>query len=431
MAVLDKISKDPNITEGSFVYFNGSKLYSLDNGRAVVTVPGFINYSILTHYEILIETYLEEAIGEKVNLQVIMESDIHVAPSPVDSKWFHDVDPNYTFDNFVPGRSNLQAHIAARTCAENPGYVYNPLFIYGTSGIGKTHLLQAMGNEIKKMYPNKKIGYITANDFVDDVFKAKKENAYDEFKDAFKNLDVLLIDDIQFLANKTKSHELFFTIFNDLVNNKKQICVTSDQSPSEIKGLEERLITRFNQGLTVNIVAPEYETAVNIVKMKLRNNPSVYQQVDEDVISYIATNFSENVRNLEGAITRLLFYSVSFSDDKDRIDLKTAVEAFKDVVTENKDELSIVKIRKVVCDYYNLTKQQICSSTRTKNIANPRHIAIYLSRKLIDAPYDKIGEEFGNRDHSTIMNSCKKVEEMIKTNPAYLKAIQEIESRIK
>lgn len=433
MNVLNLISKDENMPEESFIYFNDSKLNSLENGRAIISVPGFINYSILSHYKTLIEMYLEEEFNERITIQICEEKNLvkPVISEPVDLKWFQDVDSVYTFENFVPGRSNLQAHVAAKTCAENPGYVYNPLFIYGSSGIGKTHLLKAMGNEIKNLYPNKKIGYITANDFVDDVFKAKKENSYDEFKMAFRSLDVLLIDDIQFLANKTKSHELFFTIFNDLVNNKKQICVTSDQSPDEIKGLEERLITRFNQGLTVNIVAPEYETAVNIVKLKLRTNPSVSQQVDEDVISYIATNFSQNVRSLEGAITRLLFYSVSFSDNKERIDLKTAIEAFKDVISENKDELSIVKVRKVVCDYYNLTKQQICSSTRTKNIANPRHIAIYLCRKLLDAPYESIGEEFGNRDHSTIMNSCKKVEELIKKDPNYLKAIQDIESRIK
>ena len=239
------------------------------------------------------------------------------------------------------------------------------------------------------------------------------------------------MDDVQFLANKTKSHELFFTIFNELVNNRKQIVVTSDQSPDDIKGLEERLVTRFNQGLTVNIVAPEYETAVDIVKMKIKNNITISQQIDDDVIAYIATNFSQDVRSLEGAINRLLFYSINWSEDKDHISMTTAIDAFKDQIAENNSELSITKIKKVVCDYYHLNKQQLIGSVRTKNIANARHIAIYLCRKLLDAPYDKIGAEFGGRDHSTIINSCRKIEKMLKTDTLYMEAIRDLEIRLK
>ena len=321
--------------------------------------------------------------------------------------------------------------MAAFYVANNPGVIYNPLFIYGSSGIGKTHLLNAIGNKVKELYPDKVIGFLTASEFVNDVFKAKKENAYDELKDEFRKVDLLLVDDVQFLANKTKSHELFFTIFNELVNNRKQIVVTSDQSPDDIRGLEERLVTRFNQGLTVNIVAPEYETAVDIVKMKIKNNITISQQIDDDVISYIATNFSQDVRSLEGAINRLLFYSINWSDDKDHITLQTAVEAFKDQIIENNNELNINKVKKTVCDYYHLTKQQLVGSIRTKNIATARHIAIYLCRKLLDAPYEKIGDEFGGRDHSTIINSCRKIEKLIKSDELYLKAIKDIEARLK
>ena len=194
--------------------------------------------------------------------------------------------------------------------------------------------------------------------------------------------------------------------------------------------IDARLTTRFESGLLADISAPEYETAINILKKKISNNSSISQQIDDDVINYIATNFSQDVRSLEGALTRLLFYSVNFSDDKDHISLKLATEAFKDQITEYKNELTIDKIRKTVCNYYNFSKTQICSKVRTKNIANARHIAIYLCRKLLDAPYETIGGEFGNRDHATIMNSCERVESLIKADPIYLKAIQEIESKL-
>ena len=433
---LKKVQESGSVNSNTFdMYFTGSKLHEIVNDNAVIVAPAFINYTILSDYRSLIETCLEEVVGKYVQVNIIEQKDlpeILSSPTTSENNYFksRELNANYTFGNFVTGRSNAQAKVASETVANNSGLVYNPLFIYGNSGIGKTHLLTAIGNHLKSQYPNTKIGYVSGSDFVDFVYQAYKEKKYDELKDSFKNVDLLLVDDIQFIADKPKSHEIFFSIFNELVSNKKQIVVTSDKSPEDVKGLEERLITRFNQGLTVNISAPEYETAVNILKMKINNSPSISQQIDEDVISYIATNFSQDVRSLEGALTRLFFYSVNFSDDKDHITLKLATEAFKGQITENKSELSISKVRKVVCDYYNLSKQQICSKVRTKHIANARHIAIYLCRKLLDEPYDAIGNEFGKRDHATIMNSCERVESLIKSDPVYLKAIQEIEAKL-
>lgn len=435
---LRKISETGQVEKNAFdLYFTGSRLHELTNDGALIVVPGFINFSIMSDYRTLIEAYLQEVVGRPITVKIILEKNLPEIPSlnPATSEDSNfksrDLDSKYTFATFVRGRSNLQAAVAADVVARNPGLAYNPLFIYGKSGIGKTHLLTAIGNFIQELNPIAKIAFVSGSDFVDFVYQAYKEKKYDELKNKFKDLDLLLVDDIQFIADKPKSHEIFFNIFNELVNNKKQIVVTSDKSPMEIKGLEERLITRFNQGLTVNIVAPEYETAVNILKMKIDQNLSISQQIDEDVINYMATNFSQNVRDLEGALGRLLFYAVNFSEDKNQISLKTATEAFKGQITENKDELSISKIRKIVCDYYNLSKQQICSKVRTKNIANARHMAIYLCRKLLDAPYEAIGNEFGKRDHATVMNSCERIEGEIKSNPACLKAIQEIESRLK
>ena len=432
---LKKVADTNEVNDQVFeMYFNGSKLQSLDKDNALVVAPAFINYSIMQRYRSLIEKCLEEVVGYYVPINIIEAKELPdvISPTPPVTNPFitHTIDDGFTFSNFVTGRSNAQASVASEACAKSPGYVYNPLFIYGDSGIGKTHLLNAIGNQIKNTFPNKKIGFITGSDFVDDVYLASKTKQYDELKAAFKDLDLLLVDDIQFIADKPKSHEIFFNIFNHLVNNKKQICVTSDRSPDEIKGLEDRLITRFNQGLTVNILAPEYETAVNILRMKINSDIAITQHIDDDVINYIATNFSQNVRSLEGALKRLLFYSINWSDDKDHISLDIAVEAFKDQIVNTKNTISFSKIKKTVCDYYSLSKDLLTSKNRTKDIANARHIAIYLCRKLLDEPYENIGKEFGNRDHATIMNSCDKVEKLIKTDPVYLTAVNEIEKKL-
>ena len=415
-----------------------SKLVSIGDDEAVVTVPSFINYSIMGQNVSLIENCFEEVLGKRLRIKIVQQEDYNAHSLP--SKEFRsdflsrEIDPNQTFANFVVGRSNAQAQVAAMTCASNPGIVFNPLFIYGNSGLGKTHLLNAIGNQIMTLYPKKKIGFTSGIDFVEGVHKAAQENRFDEFKEVFQDLDVLLVDDVQFIANRPKTHELFFTVFNYLVNNKKQICITSDRTPDEIKGLEDRIISRFNQGLNVNIEAPEYETSINILKMKIANSSnSNGLEIDDEVLNYLATNFSQDVRSLEGAVNRLLFYSINFplNNDRDHISLKLCIEAFKDQIKENKHELAISSVRKAVCDYYNLTKQQITSANRTKNISNARQIAMYLCRKLLDATYDDIGKEFGGRDHSTVMTSCENVERKIKTDPLYLKAINEIESKIK
>lgn len=433
---LKGIAGSGQIADTVLPYFD-SKLTALNDNEAVVSVPNFINYTIMQQNKEVVENCLEEVLGRRFSVVFIQPDD--TPRSLINKNTFQsdflsrNIDSNQTFTNFVVGRSNAQAHLAAMTCASNLGIVYNPLFIYGNSGLGKTHLLNAIGNQVHALYPDKKIGFISGLEFVEGVYKAGKENRFDEFKETFNSLDVLLVDDVQFIANKSKTHELFFTIFNELVNNRKQICITSDKTPSEIKGLEDRIISRFNQGLNVNIEAPEYETSINILKMKIANSSfSSQATVDDDVLNYLATNFSQDVRSLEGAVTRLLFYSINFPIDQDssRITLKLAIEAFKDQIKENKNELAISSVRKAVCDYYNLTKQQITSANRTRNISNARQIAMYLCRKLLDATYDDIGKEFGGRDHSTVMNSCESVEKKIKSDPVYLKVINEIEAKI-
>ncbi|MBQ6334570.1 MAG: chromosomal replication initiator protein DnaA [Erysipelotrichaceae bacterium] len=437
---LTYIAESGQIAESVQPYFD-SKLVSLEDKEALVTVPAFINFAIMSDHIDLIETCLEEVLGRKVSVKLIQQDDYakdFVPKNNVNSEFLsRKVDPNQTFANFVVGRSNAQAQVAAMTCASNLGIVFNPLFIYGNPGLGKTHLLNAIGNHVKALYPDKRVGFVSGLEFVDSVKKASIENRFDELKKDFQDLDLLLIDDIQNIAGKDKTNETFFTIYNELINNRKQICITSDRTPSEIRGLSDRLISRFNQGLNVNIEAPEYETSINILKMKVANYPgynkSSIEDIDDEVFNYLATNFSQDVRSLEGAVNRLLFYSAMFPnlENGNRITLKLAIDAFKDQIKDSKNELAISTVRKAVCDYYNLTKQQITSANRTKNISNARQIAMYLCRKLLDATYDDIGREFGGRDHSTVMSSIANVEKKIKTDPLYLKALNEIEARIK
>ena len=414
------------------LYFNGSRLINITKEGAEVVVPAFINYSLMLLHIKLIEDCLESFLGQHVDVKIILEDDLNKSLNSVHNEYFDkEIEPKQNFGNFVLGKSNIQAQVAALTCANNLGIVYNPLFIYGNSGLGKTHLLNAIGNQVLSSFPNKKIGFISGIGFIEALNKARKADVVDKFKETFYDLDLLLVDDIQFIAGKSWTQEVFFTIFNTLVNNRRQVCITADRTPDDINGMEERIISRFNQGLNVNIESPEYETSIKILEMKIANNLSITEKVDDEVLSYIATNFSQDVRSLEGAINRLLFYYINFNiDNEDHITLKLASEAFKDQITENKNELSISKVRKVVCDYYNLTIKQITSSTRTKNIAIPRHIAMYLCRKLLDAPYKEIGNEFGKRDHSTVISACEKVESLIKVEPAYLKAINEIEKKL-
>ena len=417
------------------LYTVNSRLYSVTNGHCKIVVANFITCTVMEKNRTTITQCLESTMeNTNITVEFIEEKNIKEAFVPTFHNEFFDrtLDPNMNFSNFVLGKSNSQAQVAALTCAKNLGLVYNPLFIYGNSGLGKTHLLNAIGNEVAYNTPTKKIGFVSGNDFIDALQRARKNSNTDEFKASFYDLDLLLVDDIQFIAGKEWTQEVFFSIFTRLVNDRKQICITADRSPGDIKGLEDRLLSRFNQGLNVNIESPEYETSIRILKMKIANNGNFSDKVDDEALSYIATNFSKDVRSLEGAINRLLFYFINFNTTgDDHITLKLASEAFKgEVIEANKNELNIAKIRKVVCDYYNITKQQICSANRTKNIAIPRHIAMYLCREMLDSSYKEIGNEFGKRDHSTVINACEKVESLCKSDSSYLQAIIEIKKKI-
>jgi chromosomal replication initiator protein len=345
------------------------------------------------------------------------------------------VNRKYTFDNFVVGTSNREAHQAAVLIASNPGklFNYNPLFIYSQSGLGKTHLLHAIGNYIRENAPSLKVLYITTDDFVDEFIKyVSGEKDSDNMKDFFKAVDVLMVDDIQFLSEKVRTEEMFFHIFNHLVNAGKQIILTSDRHPSEIRGVESRLVTRFNSGLTMNITVPDLPTRVAILKKKIESNGLDITYFDEEVFHFFAERFSNNVRELEGALNRLVFYVINIKQTK-HITMAVAIESVQPLIGSGVMVSSLTENRVIntVADYYNLTPQQLTGRIRTNQIAMARHIAMYLIRTLLDVPFLKIGALFGGKDHSTVMNAVKKVEKSVKVDEAIATAVDQLEKRLK
>ena len=424
-------------------FYRPCSLYDLTSSKAVILAPTIVNKQILQPESEMISaafTDIRQAdspitveIGRKDDLHNVMRSN-SLPEQDLDEASFPSmpIQKDRTFDNFVVGDCNRESHAAALACAAKPGQFFNPLFIYGNSGLGKTHLLMAIANYVLKNDPTRKVYYTESLKFVETVVNAIRDNKIEQFKRYMYSVDLLLIDDIQFLAGKEKSHEIFFTIYNELINNRKQICIASDRQPNEIKGLEDRLISRFSSGLSVGIDSPEFETSLAILQMKIRQNGYGIEDVDPEGLAYIASNFSGNVRNLEGAWNRVLFYAIQFQPDGGVIRFETVMNALKSqAVVSDKTGLSPKKIIQAVADYYGLTHQQITSKTRTKNIANARHISIYLCRHLLNLSYIKIGEEFGGRDHSTIISACTKVSRQIKSDPAMATAIQQIENSIK
>ena len=339
-----------------------------------------------------------------------------------------------TFDSYVEGAFNEEAYRAARMISKNPGKAFNPLFIYSNSGLGKTHLLHAIGNYIKNVSkPGAKVLYINANDFVDEYIRfVKGEKESETLKDFFSTIDVLLLDDVQFLQNKVKTEEMFFVVYEKMIRNHKQIVITSDRQPDELKGLEDRLVTRFSQGLTVKINNPDQETCVKILKKIIKENGFNIDDFDPAVLYFFAEKFSSNVRDLEGKFNRLIFY-ISGKDNIERITLDVAIEAVENITTIKNvaAQLSEQKIINAVADYYNFVPAQLVGKVRTGQLALARHVAMYLIRINIDIPLSKIGATFGGRDHTTVMNGILKVENMLKTDEALKGAIEELQKRIK
>ena len=423
-------------------FFSNSYINEINNETIIVVVNSAVAVTLMNNkYKDLIVDTISEVTQSHFNVVFIQASDIAKAKdAPVAAvkkiEYFKDakINPDSTFDNFVMGDFNREAGQAALMIAANPGRMFNPLFIYSNSGLGKTHLMHAIGNYIQKVTkPGAKILYFTAEDFVEEYIKfVKGEKEAESLKEYVTSFDVLLLDDIQFLANKVKTQEFFFYIYEKMVNNNKQVVITSDKQPSELSGLEDRLVTRFSKGLLVNIQKPDQATCVEILKKKIVSSGLDLNNVDPAVIYFYADKFSNNIRELEGAFTRLIFYAIKLKQSS-MISMDIAVEAVQNLVGMEKmdGQLSGTKIINVTADYYNLAPSQLTGKIRTGQIALARHMAMYLIRYNTDLPLKKIGELFGGKDHTTVMNAIEKVEKELKTNTQVKEAISELEKRLK
>ena len=320
------------------------------------------------------------------------------------------INPSLTFDSFVIGKANQLAFAAATQVAELPGVSYNPLFLYGGVGLGKTHLIQAIGNQILASNPQVKICYMHAERYIADVVRAYQTNKFEEFKQFYHSLDVLLIDDIQFFAGKAKTQEEFFYAFNTLVDSQKQVILTSDTFPKEIIGLESRLVSRFGWGLTVAIEPPELEMRVAILHKKASIGG---YSLDNAVAFFVAKHVSSNIRELEGALKRVEAYS---KFHKCNISVETAREALKDILIAQSRYISIENIQKTVADYYHIKMVELLSKKRTRNLTRPRQIAMALARELTIMSLPEIGNSFGGKDHSTVIHACKTITNLRASN---------------
>ncbi len=433
---LDIINKKVNPISFN-TWFKDANLINLDNGKAVIEVPMPMQKNLLAknYYELIEETFLNLT-GINYDIEFILSDEKEEVIEEENTKTVEEFNSNinakYTFDTFLIGESNRFARTAGLAVAENPGKLYNPLFIYGKSGVGKTHLMHAIGNYVLEN-SNKTVLYVTSDEFTTDFTGIRNVTGNNSdyvahFKDKYRNVDVLIIDDIQFLAGAEKTQQEFFNTFNVLHSSDKQIIISSDRSPDDLKLLEDRLRTRFAWGLSVDILPPDIELKIKIIKNKI-NGHQVAKKIDNSVIEFIANSCENDVRHLEGAITRLYAYAAIMGNQD--ITLDFAIEALKDYTTKNvyiKND--ITKIQKAVADYYEVTIEDLKSKKRTSKINYPRQIAMYLSRMMTDESFPRIGLEFGGRDHSTVIYGVDKITKELKENKTLEKIINEIKDKI-
>ncbi len=335
------------------------------------------------------------------------------------------LNPRFTFENFVVGPSNRFAHAACLAVAENPAKAYNPLFIYGRVGLGKTHLLQAISNQSQSNNHRIKVCYISSERFTNELIEAIRHRSTNQFRQKYRNIDVLLIDDIQFIAGKESTQEEFFHTFNTLHENRKQIIISSDRPPKEISNLEERLISRFAWGLITDIQPPDFETRVAILRKKIEHEPV---KVPDDVLFFIAQEIKTNIRELEGALIRVVAYSLL---EEKPVSLEMAKWILKDVVKETLKIIGVDHIQKNVANFFNIGVGDLKNTRRNKNVVIPRQIAMYLSRQLTNLSLPEIGEAFGGKDHTTVLHSCKKIDRDLRQSSELKNTIEKLTNTIK
>lgn len=427
-------------------FFADTEIHKIDKNVLYVVVNSKLAKQVLsTDFYQLISRVVETILESNYSVSFLLKNEVNKEIKEVENKQnlfseFH-LRSDMTFDNFIVGNSNREAHQASlivsseKTSSWNP----NPLFLYSDSGLGKTHLLNAIGNRIKEANSLKNVIYITAEAFfaeyvkiVQGAVQSGSSSREQELLNYFRNVDVLLLDDVQFLTKKKGCQEMFFTIFSSMINNGKQVVITSDRHPNELKDIENRLVSRFAGGLPVCINPPDIDTSIEIIKLYIKSSGMDISRIDNEVFPFFAEKFSKNIRELRGAINKLLFYTINIKKI-DHINLGNAIEAVGDFLKANESnkKLSEVKIIDVVSNYYSLTPSQLTGNMRTSQIALARHIAMYLMREMLDVSFEKIGEVFGGKDHSTVMSACRNVEKGLKTNPTLETVVKELKEKLK
>jgi chromosomal replication initiator protein len=382
------------------------------DGRYLNLIKNAISQITKQNYHIII-TIPEDEIKLNVGQTKAVENGENISRSQLN--------PKYTFDSFVIGNSNRFAHAASLAVAEAPAQAYNPLFIYGGVGLGKTHLMHAIGHYILNQNSKTKVVYVSSEKFTNELINSIRDDKNDAFRNRYRNVDVLLIDDIQFIAGKERTQEEFFHTFNALHDANKQIIISSDRPPKEIPTLEDRLRSRFEWGLIADIQPPDLETRIAILKKKAKvENLSI----ENDVLLYIATKIQSNIRELEGALIKIVAYS---SLTKKEITVDLAEEALKDIISSSKPkEITVNLIKEVVAKNFNIKSEDFNSKKRTRAIAYPRQVAMYLCRELTDLSLPKIGDEFGGRDHTTVIHAYEKISSNLKSNSTFNKKIENV-----
>ena len=438
---LQEIEK--KISKPSFdTWLKSTRALSFEGNTIIVEAPNdFARDWLDGNYKELLTDIIDQLIGERVNIKFVIpqakNEELAIRRNHVQIKQNNRqtteatnhknmLNPKYTFDTFVIGSGNRFAHAASLAVAEAPAKAYNPLFIYGGVGLGKTHLMHAIGHYVLEHNPTANVVYVTCEKFTNEFINSIRDNRPDDFRNKYRNADILLIDDIQFLAGKESTQEEFFHTFNTLHSENKQIVISSDRPPKEIPTLEDRLRSRFEWGLITDITPPDLETRIAILRKKAKAEGL---DIPNEVMIYIANQIDTNIRELEGALIRVVAYSSLENRD---ITSELAAEALKGIIPNTKPKvITIQNIQKVVSDHYGIKIEDFKSKKRTKNIAFPRQVAMYLSRELTDLSLPKIGEEFGGRDHTTVIHAHDKISNLIQTDKQFEKEIQELEKLIR
>lgn len=421
-------------------WLKATKAHSLQGDTLTITAPNeFARDWLEERYSHLISGILYEITGEELGVKFIIpqnqgEEEINLSVPPKKSKKDDDqpdlplnmLNPKYTFDTFVIGSGNRFAHAASLAVAEAPAKAYNPLFIYGGVGLGKTHLMHAIGHYVQDHNPAAKVVYLSSEKFTNEFINSIRDNKAVDFRNKYRNVDVLLIDDIQFLAGKEQTQEEFFHTFNTLHEESKQIIISSDRPPKEIPTLEDRLRSRFEWGLITDITPPDLETRIAILRKKAKAEGL---EIPNEVMLYIANQIDSNIRELEGALIRVVAYSSLINKD---INADLAAEALKDIIPSSKPKIiTILDIQKVVGEHYSIKLDDFKAKKRTKSVAFPRQIAMYLSRELTDFSLPKIGEEFGGRDHTTVIHAHEKISKLLQSDTQLQRQLKEINQMLK